>query len=80
MTEDTSTNTFDDFLELEDDNGVIRFETITFDGGKVALESHKVILSEGQIPFTNLTLNSSSNPVGGKRVHSSVINVREQER
>ena len=78
LTEDTSTNTFDDFLELEDDNGVIRYETITFDGGKVALESHKVILSEGQIPFANLTLNSSSNPVGGQRVtHSSVINVRD---
>ena len=78
LTEDTSTNTFDDFLELEDDNGVIRFETLTFSGGKVALESHKVILSEGQIPFANLTLNSSSSPVGGKRVtHSSVINVRD---
>ena len=78
LTEDTSTHTFDDFLELEDDNGVLRFETITFDGGKVALESHKVILSEGQIPFANLTLNSSSSPVGGKRVtHSSVINVRD---
>ena len=78
LTEDTSTHTFDDFLELEDDNGVIRFETLTFNGGKVALESHKVILSEGQIPFANLTLNSSSSPVGGKRVtHSSVINVRD---
>ena len=78
LTEDTSTNTFDDFLELEDDNGVIRFETLTFNGGKVALESHEVILSEGQIPFGNLTLNSSSSPVGGQRVtHSSVINVRD---
>ena len=57
---------------------MIRYETITFDGGKVALESHDVILSEGQIPFKNLTLNSSSNPVGGQRVtHSSVINVRD---
>ena len=57
---------------------MIRFETLTFSGGKVALESHKVILSEGQIPIANLTLNSSSSPVGGKRVtHSSVINVRD---
>ena len=78
LTEDTSTNTFDDFLELEDDSGVIRYETIVFDGGKVALESHEVILSEGQIPFANLTLNSSSSPVGGKRItHPSVINVRD---
>ena len=78
LTEDNSTTSFDDFLELEDDNGVIRYETITFDGGKVALESHDIILSEGQIPIANLTLNSSSSPVGGKRVtHSSVINVRD---
>ena len=78
LTEDNSTTSFDDFLELEDDNGVLRFETITFDGGKVALESHEIILSEGQVPFKNLTLNSSSSPVGGQRVtHSSVINVRD---
>ena len=78
LTEDNSTTSFDDFLELEDDNGVIRYETITFDGGRVALESHDIILSEGQIPIANLTLNSSSSPVGGKRVtHSSVINVRD---
>ena len=76
LTEDNSTTSFDDFLELEDDNGVIRYETITFDGGRVALESHDIILSEGQIPIANLTLNSSSSPVGGKRVtHSSVINL-----
>ena len=57
---------------------MIRYETITFDGGKGGLESHEVILSEGQIPFANLTLNSSSSPVGGQRVtHSSVINVRD---
>ena len=57
---------------------MIRYETIVFDGGRVALESHDVILSEGQIPFANLTLNSSSSPVGGQRVtHSSVINVRD---
>ena len=78
LTEDNSTTSFDDFLELEDDNGVIRYETIVFDGGRVALESHDIILSEGQIPFENLTLNSSSSPVGGQRVtHSSVINVRD---
>ena len=78
LTEDNSTTSFDDFLELEDDNGVIRYETIVFDGGRVALESHDIILSEGQIPFENLTLNSASSPVGGQRVtHSSVINVRD---
>ena len=46
--------------------------------GNLALESFEIKLSEGQIPFANLTLNSSSSPVGGKRVtHSSVINVRD---
>ena len=46
--------------------------------GNLALESFEIKLSEGQIPFANLTLNSSSNPVGGKEsTHSSVINVRD---
>jgi len=81
LTENTSTNTFDDFLELEDDSGVIRYETIVFDGGKLALESHQVVLSEGQIPFENLRLNNPSRTkvrIGSQRItHSSVINVRD---
>ena len=81
LTESTSTNTFDDFVELEDDSGVVRYETITFDGGKVALESFELILEEGQIPFENLRLNTSQSTkvkIGTQRItHSSVINVRD---
>ena len=81
LTEDNSTTSFDDFLELEDDNGVIRYETIVFDGGRVALESHDIILSEGQIPFENLRLNNSSSTkvrIGSQpTTHPSVINVRD---
>ena len=59
---------------------MIRYETITFSGGRVALESHNIILSEGQIPFENLRLNNSSNVkvrIGSQPItHSSTINVR----
>ncbi len=67
-------------LLLEDDNGVIRYETLVFSGGRVALESHNIILSEGQIPFENLRLNNSSSTkvrIGSQPItHSSTINVR----
>ena len=80
LTEVNSTTSFDDFLELEDDNGVIRYETLVFSGGRVALESHNIILSEGQIPFENLRLNNSSSTkvrIGSQPItHSSTINVR----
>jgi len=81
LTEDNSTTSFDDFLELEDDNGVIRYETIVFDGGKLALESHEIIPSGGQIPFENLRLNNSSSTkvrIGSQPItHGSIINVRD---
>ena len=77
LTEDNSTHSFDDYLLLEDGDGNLEYEVIVFDGGRVALESFEIKGSEGQIPFANLTLNSSSSPVGGKKsTQGSIINVR----
>ena len=82
LTEGTSTNSFDDYIVLEDNDGGdnLLYESITFGGTvtKIVAESFELKVDEGQIPFENLTLNSSSNAIGGQRTtHGSVINVRD---
>ena len=56
------------------------YESITFGGTvtKIVAESFELKVDEGQIPFENLTLNSSSNAIGGQRItDGSIISVRD---
>ncbi len=84
LTETASTNSFDDYIALEDntdEGGFLQYETTVFAGGRVVAESFEIKLDGGQIPFENLRLNSSTSTkvrIGNQPfVRGSVINVRD---
>ena len=84
ITETASTNSFDDYIVLEDNTdggGFLEYETTVFAGGRVVAESFEIKLDGGQIPFENLRLNNSTSTkvrIGNQPfVRGSVINVRD---